>query len=57
MEKKIKTYECEKYIFSWIHLPKKHYKNSLFHDFFPLILAIVQYGSTHVLEMEKPLSN
>jgi hypothetical protein len=57
MEKKMKTRECAGYILSWTRLQKQNYKNSLFHDLFPLTLATIQYGSTHVLEVEKPLSN
>jgi hypothetical protein len=57
MEKKMKTYECVRYILAWTQLQKQNYKNSFFHDFFPLTPTTIQYGTTHVLEVEKPLSN
>jgi hypothetical protein len=54
----MKTYDYVKYILSLTHLQKQIYKNSLFHNLFPLTLVTIQYyGSIHVLEVEKLLSN
>lgn len=50
----MKTYDCAKYTLSLIHLHKQIYKNSLFHNLFPLTPITIQYySSIHVLEVEK----